>query len=532
MKTKVVSIIGRPNVGKSTIFNRLTKNKRKSLTFDNPGVTRDEHYGVLTLDELFGENQQPLTCILVDTGGFYVDRSKVIDKGDDDENILWEHVASQSLTAIKESDFCLVVVDVRDGLLPADEEMIKLLRQSNKLFWLIVNKCDSSKQELDSNEFSAFGLDEDEIYNVSAEHDLGFSELRINLQMLLSNLEESDFNNTISQNIMPQYPLLGSLAIIGAPNVGKSTLLNKLLGFQRSIVSPVAGTTVDPVEAFLTINVGSYADEVDQFWKKQINNYEGSITRHKMRDQAQEEDEYSKRSVLILDTAGIRRQSSVDGFVETQSVYRSLRCLTDASLVLYIIDAYKGLTHHDRHLIGMCLEKGKTIFLLLNKFDLVKKELKKEKESIEDWKKHWETMVPWLEFCEMIPISAKTGEGVAKIKHRIEDFFVTRASNVSTGELNRVIQALIDEKPLNFHEGKGVALKLKYASLVKSFPPTILLFTNKSKDIPIHYRRYLVNGIRDRMNWKNTSVHLIFRTNSDRVKRENEMFTEDEFTSL
>jgi GTP-binding protein len=527
MKTKIVSIIGRPNVGKSTIFNRLTKSKRRSLTFDTPGVTRDGHYGLVTLDEVYQKDVSPQSFLLVDTGGFYVDHSKVVDAGINDEEILWDQVAEQSLTAIKESDFCLVVADIRDGLMPADEEIIKMLRQTGKLFWLLLNKCDSSKQELDIADFSKLGLDEDEIFLLSAEHDIGFDSFKTNLQLLLNTLETSEGDLLVS-NVVPQYPLVGSLAIIGAPNVGKSTLLNQLLGMERSIVSPVAGTTVDPVEAYLTMNLGEAAHEVDDFWLNQDQDYLGSFAQHKKYDQLINSEEQSCRSILILDTAGIRRQSSVDGFIETQSVYRSLRCLTDASLVLYIIDAYKGLTHHDRHLIGLSLEKGKTIFLLLNKFDLVKKKLKEDGREVSDWLEHWQQMVPWLEFCEMIPLSARTGEGVAKIRARVKEFFINRAKAVSTGELNRVIQSLIDAKPLNFHEGKGVTLKLKYASLVKNFPPTILLFTNKSQNIPVHYRRYLVNGIREGMDWKNTPVHLIFRTNSDREKREAEMFTENE----
>ena len=527
MKTKIVSIVGRPNVGKSTIFNRLTKSKRKSLTFDTPGVTRDGHYALITLDETYQKDVLPQTFLLVDTGGFYVDHSKVVDAGVTDEEILWDQVASQSLTAIKESDFCIVVADIRDGLLPADEELIKMLRQSGKLFWLLLNKCDSSKQELEIADFSKLGLDEDEIFLVSAEHDIGFDQFKTNLQYLLNTLEVED-NDVLVSNVIPQFPLIGSLAIIGAPNVGKSTLLNRLLGMDRSIVSPVAGTTVDPVEAYLTMDLGEDAQDVDDFWLSQDLGYLGSFAKHKKYDQLLHDQDQNCRSVLVLDTAGIRRQSSVDGFIETQSVYRSLRCLSDASLVLYIIDAYKGLTHHDRHLIGLSLEKGKTIFLLLNKFDLVKKKLKEDGRDVSDWLEHWQTMVPWLEFCEMIPLSAKTGEGVNKIRNRIKEFFVGRAKAVSTGELNRVIQNLIDAKPLNFHEGKGVALKLKYASLVKNFPPTILLFTNKSQNIPVHYRRYLVNGIREGMDWKNTPVHLIFRTNSDREKREAEMFTEQD----
>lgn len=530
MKTKIVSIVGRPNVGKSTIFNRFTKSKRRSLTFDTPGVTRDGHYGLVTLDEIYKGDVTPQTFLLVDTGGFYVDHSKVVNEGlgeVGDEDILWDQVANHSMTAIQESDFCLVVVDIRDGLMAADEELIKMLRQSGKLFWLLANKCDSTKQEMDIVDFSKLGLDEDEIFSISAEHDLGFEELRVSLQKILFELEANQGDLLVS-NVVPQFPLVGSLAIIGAPNVGKSTLLNQLLGMERSIVSPVAGTTVDPVEAYLTLDMGESSQEVDDFWLGQDLGYLGSFSQHKKYDQLISSEEQNKRSILVLDTAGIRRQASVDGFIETQSVYRSLRCLTDASLVLYIIDAYKGLTHHDRHLIGLSLEKGKTIFLLLNKFDLVKKKLKEDKRDISEWLNHWQEMVPWLEFCEMIPISAKTGEGVGKIRNRIQDFFVNRAKSVSTGELNRVIQTLIDEKPLNFQEGKGVSLKLKYASLVKNFPPTVLLFTNKSQDIPVHYRRYMVNGIRRGMDWKNTPVHLIFRTNSDRKNRELEMFGEQE----
>jgi GTP-binding protein len=310
--------------------------------------------------------------------------------------------------------------------------------------------------------------------------------------------------------------VIGGLAIIGSPNVGKSTMLNRLIGSERSVVSPVAGTTVDPVEAYLNVDFHTDVDMVDAFWNAtQKDRYLGTMQKYSQVPP----NESCSRSLLILDTAGIRSKSSVEGFLETQSVFRSLRCMSESDLIIYVIDAFKGLTHQDRSLIGLAIEKGKAIILVLNKYDQVKKELPTSQER-DDWYEHWTTMAPWLKHCDMIPLSAKTGEGVSKLNQKIKDYFILRAKPIPTSAINEILKKLVEEKSLNFREGKSVPFKIKYASVVKVFPVTILVFVNRSKGIPENYRKYLVNGLKDQLGWKNFPVHFIFRTNSEREERE------------
>jgi len=527
-QTPIISIVGRPNVGKSSLFNKIACTKRKALVHDEPGVTRDGNYTLVKFEEA-GEEFPECDFFLVDTGGFF---PKMVDwefsAESTDQEVIWSQVAGQSMLAIKESDFCLVVVDIREGLLASDEEIIHYLRKTNRKFWLVINKCDTENQVLGSHEFAKIGIDEDEQFIISAEHSRGLSELLETLHALILS-DALDINtNTTTNSILstPDFPILGSFAIIGAPNVGKSTLLNEILGHKRSVVSAIAGTTVDPVEAYLNVDFGIDISTVDEFWNQQKGRYLGSNFLYREKETAQEFMKDSWRSLLVIDTAGIRRSSSVDGFIESQSVYRSLRCLSDADIVIYVIDVSKGLTHQDRTLIGLAIEKGRPILLALNKYDLVKKEFSDVGEK-DEWHKSWEHLVPWLEFCQKFTISAKTGEGVLKLKKAIRDFYIYRAKGISTGELNRTISELLESRPLNIRDSSMVQLKIKYATIVKEFPLTILLFSNKSKEIPENYRKYLINGLREKMDLKNTPIHLIFRTNSDRKKREESL--ENEF---
>jgi GTP-binding protein len=224
------------------------------------------------------------------------------------------------------------------------------------------------------------------------------------------------------------------------------------------------------------------------------------------------------RSVKLVDTAGIRRQKVVAGFIEEQSVYRSLKAISEADIVVFMIDVTVGITHQDRRLCDITLEKGKSLILVLNKIDLIA-----DKIDTANKKKEWlldvRSKVPWLGFCELITISAKNGKHLNSLKESIRQTIIVRNKTITTGRLNKTVSFLVDKNPVVLDKEKGTRFKIKYASMLKSTPPTFLLFTNKSKGIPTAYRKYLSSGIRTEFEMTNTPIHLIFRTATDIQKR-------------
>ena len=562
-RSAVISLIGRPNVGKSTIFNRLMRKAHLNMTYDQPGVTRDRHYGILTLEEI--ADKKSIDVILVDTGGFYPEKLQYeLDKKDNIEpffHLMGEHADM----AMDESDLILMVVDVRDGLHHFDKKIATLVKQKKKPCWLLINKFDTDKQSGDEFDFYELGFDTDDIYILSAEHSRGFNHLREciqNFAQTLPNLEDDYF---LHRGVKPAHDVVGSVAIIGAPNAGKSTLLNTIIGAERALVSDIPGTTVDPIEGyvdlFFPVDLDALTPQDNAFRKTDENLYLEMTSKVEMDDEGLEADEtyidYGEmspttwadqeiveenkifdlesetnstsleeefkdkgayRSVKIIDTAGIRRAKLVEGFIEEQSVYRSLRAITESDVVVFMMDAQKGTTHQDRRLCDIALEKGKSIILVYNKIDLMRsvfKDERKRKQWIEDQK----TLIPWLNFCQIVTLSAKFNQNINRLRRALVETLLIRSRKVSTAELNRSITALIDKNPMVLVPASGVRLKVKYASMIKSSPPTFLLFSNKSQGIPEHYRRYLVNGIRKDFSLKNSPVHLIFRTTSDLERR-------------
>lgn len=536
----VVSLIGRPNVGKSTIFNRLMGNATKAITYNEPGVTRDRHYGIAHLDEL-GQNNE---LILVDTGGFYTDH--VREEDIETKSKFFNLMRSHADIAIRESDLVLMVADVREGLLPLDTEIATFIRTRKKEFWLILNKYDSHNQAGLESEFYKLGVDK--VLFVSAAHGIGFMDLREELQRKISSFESSeDTVPVLQKGITPREDVISKVAIIGAPNTGKSTLLNNLLGSDRALVSDIAGTTVDPVEGYFDLFFGEEVSELKErkefapnktifsqyeaFKKNNPDVYRKVEETYQSLDDIKFEDgdEFSDqeevveeagsywRSVQIIDTAGIRKKSSVDGVIESQSVYRSLKCITESEIVIFMMDATKGMGYQDRRLIGIALEKGKSVIVCLNKIDLLKEEMKDEKTK-KEWMDKLLRSAPWLNFCDIIPISAKTNKYIGKLKESLKKTIIIRNHKIPTGELNRSVLRLLDERPLTAAASNGVRLRVKYSSMVKSSPPTFLLFVNRSKGIPDHYRRYLQNGLRKEFNLFNSPVHLIFRKGSELEK--------------
>lgn len=587
-RSMVISLIGRPNVGKSSLFNRLMKKANKSITHDKPGVTRDRHYGIVTFNEI--NNVEEKDAILVDTGGFYPSKieENVAKEKDQIMNKFFNIMTEQAKIAISESDLILFVVDSREGILPFDESIAAYIRIQKKPFWVLVNKYDTDKQAGEELEFYSLGINEKEMFKVSAEHGVGLLDLKEALHKEIIRFEESQKNeiSNLQKGVTPREKVVAKLALIGAPNAGKSTLLNLLLGSERALVSSIPGTTVDPIEGFFDIFFGKDASKLEndvgfaktdnlllqqyeEFRKNNPDLYESLSMSYNLEEEGtkgvplydeenyigeetplisedeeilhDQDDLYEKifnekfgneeeflteekietgsqwRSMHIVDTAGIRRQKSVDGFIEQQSVYRSLRCITECDIVIFMIDATIGISHQDRRLLDIALEKGKSAIVCLNKVDLLKETLVDEAAK-KEWIADLRDTVPWLNHCDLIPLSAKYNKHIGKLKEVIKKTVLIRNSNIGTGKLNRYVHQLLETNPVAIKKA-GKRLKVKYASMLKSNPPTFLFFANLSNDIPDNYKNYLKNGLRKEFTLDNTPIHIIFRTGEDLTKR-------------
>lgn len=605
-RSMVVSLIGRPNVGKSTIFNRLMKKQYLAMTHDQPGVTRDRHYGIMKVEEAIDGELKEAEIILVDTGGFYPDKIEIDPKKKNNVDPFFNIMADHAKLAIDESDLVLFVVDVREGFLPFDKGICDYIKSTRKPFWLLLNKFDTEKQEGDQYDFYTLGLDEEDMLRLSAEHNRGFYDLREKILRMAEGFKTSeiskDVEDHLQQGVKPRNDVVSSVAIIGAPNAGKSTLLNCMVGAQRALVSEIAGTTVDPIEGYIDLYFGpdvemlttrdnafrkdneEMFEELKRFQESgdidlNISVDEDDLTEEEKKiyveygqtaestfDEGEEvdvggssdfsfdesntgTDYYSEkeilnaieknwdgsaeeevanlefaqqvnrwRSIKIVDTAGIRKSKLVEGFIETQSVYRSLRAITESDIVLFMVDSTLGITHQDRRLCDIALEKGKSVIICLNKIDLLKETFADQKKK-KEWIQNLRDDVPWLAFCQLVTISAQKNRNINYLREAIKRTIVVRNRKIPTGALNRCLLNLTDKNPVVVKKTNGTKFKVKYASMLKSSPPTFLLFSNKSQGIPENYRRYLVNGLRQEFDLTNTPVHLIFRTSTDIERR-------------
>ena len=508
------------------------------------------------------------------------------------------------------------------------------IRSQKKPFWVLVNKYDTEKQEGEELEFYSLGVGEEELFKVSAEHGTGLLDLKQALHSEIVKFEQSqkDEMSRLQKGVTPREKVVARLALIGAPNAGKSTMLNLLLGSERALVSDIPGTTVDPIEGFFDIFFGKEAflleDDVsfaktdnllfqqyEEFRKNNPDVYESLSLSYNLEEEGtkgtplydeedylsdetplisefevdengddvddaefdglldnelddaefnkqkeselyetvfavddqenlSEEIEYSEeylaaeellekekelegsqwRSLHIVDTAGIRRQKAVEGFIEQQSVYRSLRCITESDIIIFMIDATIGISHQDRRLLDIALDKGKSVIVCLNKVDLLKDKLIDEAAK-KEWIADLRATVPWLNHCDLIPVSAKYNKHIWRLKESIKKTVLIRNKNVGTGKLNRYVFQLIENNPVAIKKS-GKRLKVKYASMLKSSPPTFLFFTNLSKDIPDNYKNYLKNGLRKEFSFDNTPIHIIFRTGEDLNRRLNKRMKE------
>ena len=439
----LVAIIGRPNVGKSTLFNRIIE-QRKAIVEDIPGVTRDRIYG-----EAEWKNR---SFSIVDTGGL------VLNPADNNEQLIKEQVE----IAIDEADLILFMLDGKDGLLPSDEDILNYLRESKTGVLYIVNKIDHDKHELKSYEFHKLGLER--LLTISALHNRNIYEL---IDEIADNLPEySPAEDDDTEDVL-------KISVIGKPNVGKSTLVNSIIGENRFITSPVPGTTRDSVDTSF---------------------------------------EFKAKNYLIVDTAGIRRKSRVSEQLERYSVLRAVRSISRSDVVLFLIDAAQGPTHHDSRLGELIEGRGVASVIILNKWDLAPDEVNEIKDINSITKENLKS----LGYSPVLKLSALTGKGIPKLFKVMDKIYENYSREIKTNELNNFLDYVKKKNPPSIY--KGHQLKFYYATQVRTKPPSFVFFTNARKGVPDNYRRFMENQLRTKFELEGTPVKLIFRTREDENK--------------
>jgi GTP-binding protein len=435
----IVAIIGRPNVGKSTFFNRITRTK-DALVDRYPGVTRDRHYG--------DAKWEGVEFTLIDTGGF----------ADRDEDEFAEDILDQIHMAIEDADVVIHMMDGKGGISPFDKDIVTLLRNISKTVFFAVNKIDGVEKEGDLYDFYSLGLET--LHPVSAAHGYGIPDFL------------DDLIDALPRHLPNPSPDAIQIAVVGRPNVGKSSLINQMLGEKRLIVSQKPGTTRDAIDSVCTIHARTY---------------------------------------LLIDTAGIRRKARVAGKIEKFSVIKALRSLERCDVALVVIDAAEGITEQDISIAGHAYERGCGCILLLNKWDLVQKDEKTAKQFYDRVRME----AKFLNFAPIQTISALTGLRVAKIFTAVDEVYRQYATRIGTGSLNQILTRAIEKNEPPFYRRKRI--KFYYATQISSCPPTIVCFVNYPAEIHFSYKRYLVNQIRDETGLDKSPIRILFRERTGRL---------------
>jgi GTPase len=430
----IVAIVGRPNVGKSTLFNRIL-GQRKAIVEDFPGVTRDRNYAEVTRFD------RPFT--LIDTGGFEPVS----------EDRLLVQMREQSRLAVEEADLILFLVDGREGLTASDREVAQLLRRVEKPVLYVVNKIDGDRQEEAVAEFFALGVDT--LLSISAEHGRGIGEL---IDAITAQLPEAP------PAVLDQDQT--RLAIIGRPNVGKSSLVNRLLGQERVVANPAAGTTRDSVDTLFVHNGKNY---------------------------------------LLIDTAGIRRKGKVSQVLEKYSVIQALKAMDRAHVVLVVIDAVEGVTDQDLTVAGYAYEKGRAVILVVNKWDALTKDNKTHGRFVEDLRRRFK----FLAFAPILFVSALSGQRVNTIMAEVEKVAAEFNRRVPTSQLNQVLGDAVKKHPPPVFQGQR--LKFFYATQTAVRPPTFVYFVSRADGIHFSYERFLANHLREAFGFVGSPLRLQFR---------------------
>lgn len=440
MSKPIVAIVGRPNVGKSTLFNALAGEKI-SIVKDTPGVTRDRIYAdVSWLDYNF---------TLIDTGGIEPDSSDMILKS----------MREQAQIAIDTADVIIFLTDVRQGLLDADAKVCDMLRRSGKPVLLVVNKVDNfDKFLMDTYEFYNLGIGDP--IPVSAASKLGLGDM----------LDEvvKHFNDTALEEEEDEIP---GIAIIGKPNVGKSSIINKLLGENRVIVSDIAGTTRDAIDTVIRHNGNDYN---------------------------------------FIDTAGLRRKNKVKEELERYSIIRTVSAVERADIAVLVIDAKEGVSEQDAKIVGIAHDRGKGIIVAVNKWD----DVEKDNKTVSEYTNKVRQILSFIPYAEILFISAKTGQRLAKLFDIIDMVLENQTMRVQTGVLNEIMtEAVALQQPPS---DRGRRLKLYYMTQVSVKPPTFVIFVNDKELMHFSYTRYLENRIRDAFGFKGTALRFIIRERKEK----------------
>ncbi len=431
----VVVIIGRPNVGKSTLFNRLVK-RRKAIVEDEPGVTRDRNYA----EALYEDHP----FLLIDTGGFEPAAKEPIPK----------QVQEQAEVAIQEADLVLFLMDGKEGLNPADIEVAHYLRKVTKPVFYVVNKIDGERQEENVIDFYQLGVPA--LYSISAEHGRGVADLMDGVFKVLTPtpLQEEREEGEIR------------VALVGRPNVGKSSLLNKLIGRPRAVVDSTPGTTRDAIDTPLR--------------------REG-------------------RKYIFIDTAGIRRKSKVSKRLEKYMTIRALKSLERCDVAVILLDGFEGLTDQDARIAEFAEENGRALIFIVNKWDLVEKETS----TLEQYKKRIRKEIKTLDYVPILFISALTGQRVSKLFETIDAVISEHRKRIATAKLNQWLQEIFQNNPPPLAGSRTV--KLYYISQVTTAPPTFVLFTNEPRGITEPYLRYLMRQLRERYGFAGAPLRILLR---------------------
>lgn len=431
-----VAIVGRPNVGKSTFFNRLLE-QRKAIVDDQSGVTRDRQYGVA---EWNGKSFN-----LIDTGGFVPNS----------EDVFEIEIARQVQIAVEEANALVFVVDVTTGITNLDEAMADVLRRTTKPVFVAVNKVDNYERQLDANEFYMLGFEH--TFFISSISGSGVGDLLDGLAAIIS---EDQSEDTLEKASLPKF------AIMGQPNVGKSSLLNALVGQERTIVSDIAGTTRDTIHTHYNL--------------------------------------FNKEFVLI-DTAGIRKKAKVHEDLEFYSVIRAIKAMDEADVCLLLLDAEKGITAQDLNIFSLAARKGKGIVLAINKWDLIEKQTN----TVRDYEKQLKEKLAPFNDIPMLFISAKDKTRIMKVVETALDVYESRSRRIPTSQLNDVMLKAVEAyRPPMI---RGNIIRIKYVTQLPTAVPSFAFFSNYPDDIKTPYKNYLENKLRENFNFKGVPVRIFFR---------------------